>query len=73
MAELASDEQFFRENEGPLSQRFAGKVLVIRGGRVVAVYENPSVAEREATREFGAQTFLVKQICRRAFARGSVG
>jgi hypothetical protein len=71
MAELASDEQFFHENEGRLSQRFAGKVLVIRGGRVVAVYENPSTAEREATREFGAQSFLVKQICRGGFARVS--
>ena len=68
MVELANDEQFFHQNEAQLSQRFAGKVLVIRGCRVVAVYENLFIAEREATREFGAQPFLVKTIERSMFA-----
>ena len=62
MVELARDEQFFRENEARLSQRFAGKVLVIRGCTVVAIYESRTVAERESLREFGAQAFLVKAI-----------
>lgn len=62
MTDLEREEQFFHENEAQLSQRYAGKVLVIRGGKVVAVYENISIAEREATKEFGAQTFLLKSI-----------
>jgi hypothetical protein len=68
MVQLAGDEQFFHENEAQLSERFAGKVLVIRQRRVVAVYENLTVAQREAAREFGGQTFLVKPIARNAFA-----
>ena len=68
MVELVSDEQFFHENEAQLSERFAGKVLIIRDRRVVAVHENLTVAQREAAREFGGQTFLVKTIARNAFA-----
>ena len=62
MVELAVEEEFFRAHETRLSQRFAGKVLVIRGCKVVAVYESRSTAEREAKREFGEQTFVVKAI-----------
>ena len=71
MVGLATEEQFFRENEARLSERFAGKVLVIHGCRVVAVYESQSIAEREATREFGAQTILLKAIERRSRARSA--
>lgn len=66
MRELTGEEQFFRENEARLMERFAGKVVVIRGCRVVGVYENSAVAEREAAREFGTRSFLVKGIGRRA-------
>ena len=68
MVQLAGDEQYFHENEAQLSERFAGKVLIIRQRRVVAVYENLTLAQREAAREFGDQTFLVKPIGRNAFA-----
>lgn len=62
MVELSVEEEFFRAHETRLSQRFAGKVLIIRGCKVVAVYESRSIAEREATREFGARTFVLKTI-----------
>jgi hypothetical protein len=62
MVQLAVEEEFFRVHEAQLAQRFAGKVLVIRGRKVVAVYERRCIAEREATREFGGQAFIVKTI-----------
>lgn len=62
MAAPTDEEQYFREHEAELSRRFAGKVVLIRGRRVVAVYEKQQVAEREAQREFGASGYLLKAI-----------
>ena len=62
MNDLTFEQQFFETNRDFLAQRYAGKVLIILGQKVVAVYENPSVAQREAAKEFRNNSYLIQQI-----------
>ena len=62
MESCDEETMFFRENRESLERRFGGKVVVIKGRKVVAVYENLATAQREAAREFLPGTFLVQRI-----------
>lgn len=59
---LEAEKQFFLNNREALARRFAGKVVVIRGNKVVLVYDNVVVAERETSRDFTPGSVLIQRI-----------
>ena len=67
---MSEEEHYFQEHEAQLNRRYAGKVVVIRGRKVVAVYETEVAARRESARQFGEQGYWLTLIAPRRPSRG---
>jgi len=62
MNEPRTDIEFFESNRQILVSRYTGKVVVIRGRKIVSVYEDAVMARRRAQEEFPAGSYLIRQI-----------
>ena len=59
---LATERQFFQENHRELSLKYSGMFVLVKGEKVVGLYDDARTAYREGSRRFGWDPFLVQQI-----------
>ncbi len=57
---LSEENRYFDENIDKLLERYTGKILLIKGSRLIAVFESPRAALKEGTRMFGREPFSVR-------------
>jgi hypothetical protein len=61
-AMLQQETRFFSENFERLLERYLGKLVLIKGSRLVGVFETQRAAVSEGTRMFGSEPFLVRRM-----------
>ena|SRR5688572_9441270 len=59
---LQEETKYFRDNIGKLLDRYPGKLVLIKGSRLVAVFENQQTALNEGTRMFGLDAFSIRRV-----------
>ena len=60
MAVFEKELAFFISNQSELVQKYAGKILVIRGDDVAGVYDSALQAYLEAKKQFAPGTFMLQ-------------
>lgn len=61
MSKLDKEYKFYKENQKALMKQYMGKVLVIKGGEIVGVYENETIAYDDAVSKYELGTFLIQK------------
>jgi hypothetical protein len=59
---LEKEMQTFKAKRGELLSQGEGKFVLIKGDRVVGLFESQGDALREGYKQFGKDAFLVKQV-----------
>jgi hypothetical protein len=59
---LQEETKYFSDNIGKLLDRYPGKLVLIKGSRLVAVFENQQAALNEGTRMFGLEPFSIRRV-----------
>lgn len=59
---LQEESKFFSDNRERLIDRYIGKLLSIKGSRLVGVFEAQRAASREGTMMFGVEPFLIQRV-----------
>lgn len=62
MQELAQEYAVFEEMRTELESKHMGKIIVIKGEKVVGTYDNMEDAARAAVQCFGRGPYLIKEI-----------
>lgn len=58
---LKPEVEYYIANQKKLAARYAGKYLVIKGQKVIAVYEREMVAVKQSEKEHALGTVLVQK------------
>ncbi len=59
---LQKETETFNANKKDLLARGEGKFVLIKGERVIGLFDSQGDALQEGYRQFGRQSFLVKQV-----------
>ena len=59
---LHEETKYFIDNIGKLLDRYPGKLVLIKGSRLVAVFENQQTALNEGTRMYGSEPFSIRRV-----------
>jgi hypothetical protein len=59
---LENELAYFEENRAKLVAQHLGKYVVIKGDKLVGAFDTPQAAYEAAVLEFGAESFLMRQV-----------
>jgi hypothetical protein len=59
---LEEETRFFTDNFEKLLDRYVGKLVLIKGSRLVGVFETQRAAFKEGARMFGLGHFLIRRV-----------
>lgn len=59
---LQEETVYFSDNIGKLLDRYPGKLVLIKGSRIVGVFESQQAALNEGTRMFGTEPFSIRRV-----------
>ena len=62
MTVLEKELKFFAENKAKWAQNHLGKFALVKGDKLAGVFDNAEAAITEGAKQFGAESFLVRQI-----------
>jgi hypothetical protein len=65
------ETKYFQDNFEKLLDRYPRKIVLLKGARLVAVFETERAALMEGTRMFGREPFLVLRVERESIACAS--
>lgn len=61
-SELQDEFDFYRANQADLLKRFEGKVVVIKDGQIIGVFEDEATAIQIVQKDHKLGTFLVQRV-----------
>ena len=59
---LEEERRFFNENLATWLAEYPGKVVLVKGQRLVGVFDSVDAALAEGARQFGLESFLVRPV-----------
>ena len=59
---LQEETKYFSDNIEKLLERYPGKLVLIKGSRLVAVFESQQAAHNEGARMFGTGPFSIRRV-----------
>ncbi|MBI4323666.1 MAG: hypothetical protein HY674_00205 [Chloroflexi bacterium] len=62
MEVLAQELEFFAENKADWMKIHPGKFVLVKGRELLGVFDTAESALTEGARQFGAESFLVRQV-----------
>ena len=62
MAVLEQELKFFAENKAKWAENHLGKFALVKGEKLIGVFDNAETALAEGAKRFGAESFLVRQV-----------
>ena len=76
MAELDLEFEFYNENKDKLLSKYEGRVVVVKGDKILGAYDSEKEAIDETIKKHPLGTFLVRRVTREddvAFFHSRVG
>jgi hypothetical protein len=62
MSPLEKELKFFAENKAKWAENHLGKFALVKGDKLAGVFDNAEAAIAEGARQYGTESFLVRQI-----------
>lgn len=62
MGRLGQEFQFYLDNQNAMVEKFDGKVIAIKAGKVLGAYDSYLVALTETAKEHEEGTFLLQRV-----------
>ena len=62
MGRLDREFQFYLDNQSAMVEKYDGKVIAVKGGRVLGAYDSYLVALTETAKEHEEGTFLLQRV-----------
>ena len=59
---LREETDFLRDNAEKFRDRYPGKIILLKGARLVGVFESDQAALKEGIRMFGREPFLIRRV-----------
>ena len=59
---LPEETDYLRDNAEKFLERYLGKTILLKGSRLVGVFESDHAARKEGIRMFGVEPFLIRRV-----------
>ena len=59
---LRGETDYLRDNAEKFLERYLGKTILLKGSRLVGVFESDQAARKEGIRMFGREPFLIRRV-----------
>ena len=69
---LREETDYLRDNAERFLDRYPGKTILLKGSRLVGVFESDQAALKEGIRMFGREPFLIRRVERNSFTEAPV-
>ena len=62
MSQLQQERKFFKANQAEWLKSYPGKFVLIKGDKLIGVFDNDANAVADGLRRFGSESFLVRGV-----------